>query len=119
MLNNFQIPDAVIPNGAAVSNVFNSAKHHMTAEAIMIIAPAALDAATFTFEVNPDQNAVAASPGWATLQIGDPASDAAPPGIGKARLYYELPAAPSWRIRSSINQTADRIFKVSGSGYAG
>lgn len=119
MLNNFQIPDCVILTGQSVSTVFNSAKHHMTAEALMIMAPAALDAGTYTLEVNPDQLATNASTGWTTLQIGDPAADAASPAAGKARLYYELPAAPSWRIKCSVVAVADRTFKVSASGYAG
>lgn len=119
MLSNIRIPDAVIPNGQANSNVFNSPRHHGTAECITIHAPAALDAGTYTLEVNPDPMATNLSSGWVTHQIGDPVADAAPPAIGKGRTYYELAAACSWRIHCTVNAAADRTFPVTISEYVG
>lgn len=117
MFTNIQMVDVTLPNGAAVSNIVNSPENHDDAEAIELYAPAVLEAGAYTLEVNALANAVAASPGWVTLQIGDPAADAVPPPAGKSRVYYELASAMSWRIKCAANQIADRTFKVSKSVF--
>lgn len=117
MFTNVQMAPVTILNGAQLSNIVNSPENHDDAESVTLYAPAALDAGTYTLEANPDGQAVAATPGWVTLQIGDPAADANSPPAGKARTYYELASTMAWRIRCSINQTADRTFKVSKSVF--
>lgn len=117
MLSTVSLPSLTIPNGAAVSNILNANKSYADAESIDLYAPAALDALTFTIEVNANPDAVAASTGWVTLQIGDPAADAAPPAAGKGRTYYELATAFAFRLKSSGNVAADRTFLVSKSCY--
>lgn len=117
MFTNVQLPDLTIPNGAAVSNIFNSPENQDDAECVTVYSPAALDALTFSFEVNANAQAVAASPGWVTLQVGDPAADAVPPPAGKARTYYELASAMAYRMKASGNVAADRIFKQSKSVF--
>jgi hypothetical protein len=108
--------DAIIPNGATKSNVFNSPLSFDDAESILLVAPAALDAGTYTIEVNANPKALTTDAGWGTLQIGDPAADAAPPAITKARVYYELACVGSWRLAGPA-AAADRTFKVGKSIY--
>lgn len=113
---NVEMPSLVVPTGAQVSNILNSGMYE-DAESLTLYAPAALDVTTYTFEGNPDRAAVAGSPGWVTIQIGDPVADAEPPDAGKGRTFYELPAYQAIRIRQTINAAADRIFKVSKNVY--
>lgn len=79
----------------------------------MIISPAVLDAGTYTLQVSEDPEATAAS-AWTNLQGGDPFADLVVIAA-KARVFYELPVAPAFRIFSSVNVTADRVFEVAKS----
>ena len=118
MLTNVKQVDLTIAVGQTNSNVVNGVYATENAEAVYISAPAALDAGTYTLETNPDPLATNATAGWTTLQIGDPAADASPPAASKARVYYELSACPSWRIKGPAAVGVDRVFKVSISEYA-
>lgn len=109
-LSNVKCVDVTIPNGAANSNVVKAREQYDDAAVLTLYAPAVLDAFTFTLEVTeaPDD----AAPVFRTLQVGDPAADAVPPPVGKARAYFELSAAMGFRIHSSSNVAADRTWKL-------
>lgn len=100
-----------ILNGAANSNVLKAREVYEDALFIILYAPAALDAFTFTIEVTADPEA--AAPVFVTLQQGTTPADAAPPLAGKARAYGEIPAAMGFRIHSSSNVAADRVWLAS------
>lgn len=113
---NDRIPNVVIPNGAAVSNIVKCIGFN-DADGIMLYGLLTTDGAlTYTIEVSPEAEATAAS-AWMTLQIGDPAGDAAPPLQGKARFYSEIAAAMSFRIKASGNVTADRTWNASKNAF--
>lgn len=114
--SNVRMPDLVIASGQTKSNIMNSPLAFDDAEAITLYAPGTVDAGTYTIEVNADPKATSASSGWDTLQIGDPAGDAAPPGINKARTYYELACVGSYRL-SGPSAAADRVFQQTKSIY--
>lgn len=103
------LQSATIPNGSAVSNIIDSAKNYTGLNQIILIqAPAALDALTFTIQVSNDGITF-------TTLTSDGTTALTLPGAGKAKPYYfELAAAKYWRIASSGNVAADRVFLVSG-----
>lgn len=98
-----------IPNGSNVSNVIDSKSASYDAESILIIAPATLDAGTYTIEVGNTQDNAAGTV-FSTLQ-NEQATDYPVPAQGKA-IVYSLPLWPCFRIKSSVNVAADRAFKV-------
>jgi hypothetical protein len=112
-----QLPDLIMPNGAAVSNILNSPFSLDDAEAVALYAFGTIEAGTYTIEVSPDPKATAANTDWVTLQIGDPAGDAAPPATGKARVYYENAVVGALRIRKSVNATQINTWKAGKAIY--
>ena len=98
--------DLKIPNGAAVSNAFLYREVFEDAEEINLMAPAVLDAFTFTIEVTDVEGGT-----YRTLQDGSPPADVNPPAAGKARAYTSgLLSCVAFRLRSSSNVAADRIW---------
>jgi hypothetical protein len=102
-----RLKDVTITNGQTISNVIDSASDYSgLAEILTIIAPAALDAATFTIEVSADGAT------FSTL-TSDGAVALTLPGAGKAKpFFFELQSAKFWRIKSSIAVAADRVFQI-------
>lgn len=100
-----------IPNTGTDSNVLKAREAYEDALFIVLYAPAALDATTFTIQVTADPEA--AAPVWVTLQQGTTPADANPPLAGKARAYGELPGCMGFRIHSSGAVAADRIWLAS------
>jgi hypothetical protein len=98
-----------IPNGAAISNILDSSIDYVGLSGIiMIMAPAVLDALTFTIEVGNDgiNFFTLTSDGTVPLTL---------PIATKAKAYYfELNAAKYLRLKASGNVAADRIFLLSG-----
>jgi hypothetical protein len=102
------LPDITIPSGTNVSAWVYGDKQYSDAVLLLIQAPAVLDGATtFVIEVSDEAGNAA------TLQTGDTPIDLNPPAAGKARTYVDLLAAYAFRIKSSANVAADRIFKPS------
>ena len=101
-----KIDPLVIPNGTADSNALVLDQYE-DAVSIGILAPAALDAFTFTFEVSDIIGGT-----WRTLEVGDSPADAVPPLAGKARRYVDLSNFPTFRIHSSANVAAERTWEV-------
>jgi hypothetical protein len=104
-----RLPSLTILNGQSNSNILR-AKEIDDASIIILYAPAALDAFTFTIEVSDDPDAI--SPVWNTLQLGDTPADATAPPATKARAYYEIVGAGGFRVHSSSAVAADRIWRV-------
>jgi len=102
-----------ILSGQVNSNVLKANEAYEDALFLVLYAPAALDAFTFTIEVthNPD----AAAPVFVTLQQGTTPADAVAPAAAKARAYGELPGCAGFRIHSSAAVAADRIWQVTKS----
>ena len=103
-------PDIKIPNGAADSNIVRSTQVYDDSFAITLFAPAALDAGTYTIQVAADPD----NPVFVTLNDGT--ADINAPAAGKAQVYV----SPVWRcfkIHSSVNVTADRIFKMNAEEF--
>ena len=103
-ISHARLPDLAIPNGTQPSNAIGSQELE-DAVAIVLTAPAALDANTYTIQVRRW-----GADTWVTLQegfIGTSLADAAPPAAGKAQCYdmrvYGFSAFHSFRIKSSVN----------------
>lgn len=111
VLASVKVADLTILNTASVSNVLKAREAYEDAEELMLYAPAALGAATYTIEVTDDPDA--AAPVFRTYQQGDTPTDVAPPVAGKARTYVGLASAMGIRLKSSIAEVADRVWKVS------
>lgn len=104
------LPSLTIPNGSDVSNWLTSTGDYGDAVGLAIYAPASLDAHTYVIECAP----ISGSP-ISVFQQGDSGAtaDCTPPGAGKARVYYDLPALGMIRIKDqSGNVAAAREFKV-------
>lgn len=96
-----------IPNGTQESRVVNGDKEYSDAIAISLLAPAALDVATYYIMVS--QNGI----DFVILQSGDPAGDTSPPAVGRGRPYYDVPIFKYFKLTSSIPVTADRTWQAS------
>ncbi|HEC66960.1 MAG TPA: hypothetical protein ENI23_16920 [bacterium] len=97
-----QLPDLAIPNSAAPSNALVRADIE-DAIGILLIAPAALDALTYTIQIR--RNGAAT---WVALQEGDigvALADVLAPAAGKAQFYdftrLGISAGHSFRINAS------------------
>lgn len=98
-----RLPNLVIPNGQSVSNALNRNNLRYLL-AVTVFPPTVLDAGTYTIEVTADGT------NWVTLQEGG--ADATLTA-GKARTVDE-PSYLGFRIKSSVNATADRTFMLVG-----
>lgn len=112
--SNIVLPDLVIPAAGTVSNILNGPGCYDDALAVVLYGPATLEAHTYTIEVSANPLAVAGSV-WTTLQVGETPADLAPPAAGKARVYYELASAMSFRIKSNGALTDPMTFKATKS----
>ncbi|KKL04149.1 hypothetical protein LCGC14_2618940 [marine sediment metagenome] len=99
-----QLPDLAIPNGTKPSNALTRADIE-DAIGILLIAPAALDAVTYTIQIR--RNGAAT---WVALQEGDigvALADVLPPAAGKAQFYdfsrLGISAGHSFRINAASN----------------
>lgn len=102
-----RLPDAVIASGQTESNEVDISAG---GEGVMIIAPAGAEATTI--QVAPKKGGT-----YAALQLGDTPADAAGPAAGKARVYYELAFAGSFKLVAGGAVGATRTFKVQTIGY--
>lgn len=102
--SNVPLPALTIVIGQAASNILRGNEAYEDADAIMLLAPAVIGGAlTYLVQVSDDPKATAAST-WRTLQVGDDTfADLVPPPAGKAKVVYELAAAPAFRILASGN----------------
>lgn len=98
-----------ILNGQTNGPVCSSLTYYEDMIALLVQPPAVL-AETITFQVNSKSDG---SGVWSTLQDDTP-SDIPGPVAGKARFYYQLAAAPAWRMVASGNVAAQRDFIISG-----
>ena len=105
------LPDLVILNTFSVSNEIGPSDEVFSdALSIGLLAPAVLDAVTYTIEVTRD---FSASPRvWQTLESGDPLADVAPPAVTKARVYIDIALFDGFRIFATGAATADRTWRV-------
>ena len=114
MISSFApLPDLVIPSGTNVSEIFNGVYVFHDANGIMLYSPTGLVESVY-FEVNPNQLATSSSPNWCAYETFDPTGTSINmfvPGAGKAQVYQEPVLAGSFRLKSSTNVGADRIFK--------
>ena len=95
-----------IPSGTAVSNSLNVQQTVYDAEAFWVMAPAALDALTFTWEASEDGTT------WTTLQDST-ATDLKVPAAGHSIVYNGMiTGMPFLRIKASGNVAADRVFRM-------
>ena len=97
--------DVVIPSGSNVTRSISGAYEYSDAVALVIQAPATLDALTFTIEVSNDGT------NFATLFDG--VANIPVPKAGQAIQYTEMLGSRFWRIKASGNVAADREFLVS------
>lgn len=101
-----------ILSGQNASNTIKAREAYDDAFAVALYGIDTTDAAiTYTIEVS--DNVDDAAPTFVTLQVGDPFADAVPALTGKSRTFYELPAHLGFRIKSSANVTANRIWRAS------
>lgn len=106
-LFNGRLPSLVIPNGAANSQSFDWGTAAFDTEALTVIAPAALDALTYTWEVSTDGGTT-----FRTLQDLT-ATDMKVPAAGKAMIYNGVfSGITHLRIHASGNAAADRTFTM-------
>lgn len=111
-----RLPNLTIPNGAAVSNIWNSNVVYEDSEGLMLAGINVTDGViTYVIQVCDDPAATAAST-WFNLNTG--AADVAPPVQGKAIIYTPslhewLATAGSIRIQASANVTANRSWAAS------
>ena len=103
-ISHSKLPDLAIPNGAQPSNAIGSQELE-DAVAIVLTAPAALDALTYIIQVRRWGAAT-----WVTLQegfIGTALADVLPPAADKAQCYdmrvVGISAFHSFRIKASGN----------------
>ena len=109
-----KLPNAVIPVGAAVSNVFDATYMYGDAALLGISGLDSQQSKTFTIEVSVDNSA------WSTLQAGTTLADMAVPAQGKADTYTEPLAWPYLRIKASGNAASNPItFGMSRNWTAG
>ncbi len=105
------LPDLVIPNLGTFSNGLGPADEVFSdALSIGLVAPAILDAVTYTIQVTRDFKASPVV--WNTLESGDPLADVAPPAITKARVYIDVALFDGFRIFASGAATAIRTWRV-------
>jgi hypothetical protein len=97
--------NVVIPSGSNVTRSISGAYEYSDAVAIVIQAPATLDALTFTIEVSNDGT------NFATLTDGT--NPLPMPGAGQAIQYTDILGSRAFRIKASSNVAADREFLVS------
>lgn len=97
--------NVVIPSGSNVTRSISGAYEYSDAVAILIQAPATLDALSFSIEISNDGT------NFATLTDG--IVNIPVPGAGKAIQYTEILGSRFWRIKASGNVASDREFIVS------
>jgi hypothetical protein len=107
-----RLPNVVIAAGQQVSNVVNIMDIY-DAQAIVLQAPAALDAGTYTLETSGDGQA------WGTLLYPQSGGNMPVPAANQSRVYSDLPQAGSFRIRCSVVSASERIFLAGKSIPAG
>jgi hypothetical protein len=100
-----RLHDVVIPSGQSTTRAIFGTYEYSDATAIVIQAPATLDALTFTIEISNDGST------WATLNDG--INNLPVPAAGKAIQYTEVLGSKYFRIKSSGNVAEDRTFLVS------
>ncbi len=117
-----RLPNIVILAGQTVSGPADI-RDIYDATAIVLQSPAALDAGTYTIETSIDYSpsriasAVNAEPNvtpgtWATLLYPQSGGAIPVPAANQSRVYTDLPAAGSFRIRCSVAAAADRTFQA-------
>lgn len=99
------LADITIETGQTSSRIVNAAYETADATAVTLMAPATLDAATFTLEGSQD--------GTTFYTLNDGSSDIGPPAVNKCRQYTELMGYQYWRIKSSGSAAAPRTWKAS------
>jgi hypothetical protein len=99
------IHDVVIATGTNATRAIFGTYEYSDATAIIIQAPATLDALIFTIEVSSDAST------WATLTDGTSALPT--PVAGTAMQYTDMLGSKYFRLKASGNVSADRIFRVS------
>jgi hypothetical protein len=93
-----KMPDIIIPALGTDSPWYGPADDLFSdALAISLLAPAVLDALTYTIEVTDDFD----TPLARTLQGGIPVADVNPPAVTKARVYIDLLNFAAFRIHAS------------------
>jgi hypothetical protein len=102
----------IIPDGEEYSNVVN-AQQLMDFVSALVYGPTDADGKTYSFQVNPNPNATAATTGWRLLN-GTDGNALALPGADEAQRFDELPLAGSVRVRASAAVTIDVVFPVTG-----
>lgn len=112
-----KLKDLVIPNGAAVSNIWTAREVYEDADQVILTSETAVDGAlTYTLEVTDDANPVTGS-AWSTYQIlnGAALADFALPTVINKACAIPVGAlgATGMRIKASGNVTADRTFGAS------
>ncbi len=99
-----------IPNAGTVSPVVRAREVYGDADEITLLAPAALDAFTFSIDVTDDPDA--AAPVYRTAQRKDTATDEAPPLATKADRYSVTSLGAGFRLKSSAAVAADRTWAM-------
>lgn len=98
-----KLPNAVIPVGASVSNVFEATYMYGDAALISLAGIDSQQAKTLTIQVSADGTT------YFTLQAGATLADMAVPAVDKAATYTEMLSWPYWRIKSSANAATNPI----------
>ncbi len=108
------LPDAVIPIGTALSQVFNGVWAYHDALQLILYASGAYAAETFILEVNQKQDATNADSGWVSAVASDNVTPLTPPAAGLSKHFgIELLGSGSFRIKcTSGNVAAARTWKV-------
>lgn len=105
------MPDIIIPNGGNASQAMNFQNDFFDAEAIYVQAPHVIDAGTYTWEGSIDGVS-----NWGTIQDATGTAIKAPSAIDIIMIYNGvLTALRFFRLKSSVNVTADRTYKITKS----
>lgn len=97
------LPDLVVASSGTTSNSMDAKYQTSDANAVVIAAPASLDAVTYTLQVSMDNTTY--------YTLSDGTADIGPPAAGKARQYTELLGWPYFRIAQSGAAASSRTFK--------
>jgi len=106
-----QLPPITIPNGTAVSALVRGVYMYHDAVGLMFYSPATLPESVY-FEINQDENATETSTGWVALQsyASGALANVVLPAAGCAQVYQEVVFSGCFRLRSTTNVAADRVF---------
>ena len=115
MLSNIvKLPTITIASGQTISNIVSGVQQYEDAFGIILYSPTTLPESVY-FECNPNHDALTGDSGWVEYETFDVTGTSIRlfvPGANKCQVYQEPMFAGAFRLRSTTNVAADRVFAV-------